>query len=73
MEILSIAIPKDMVGVQGVRPPHFTPASSCLVTISVSRRIIPFRLGSCLSKLERVKANSIEIAKVMDYYHIPAV
>ena len=72
MEISSIAIPKDMVGVQGVRP-HFTPASSCLVTISVSRRMIPFRLGSCLSKLERVKANRIEIAKVMDHYHIPAV
>ena len=42
MEISSIAIPKDMVDVQGVRPSHFTPASSCLVTILVSRRMIPF-------------------------------
>ncbi len=33
--------------------------------------MIPFRLGSCLSKLERVKANSIEVAKIINNYHIP--
>ena len=43
------------------------------VTISVSRRIILFPSGSCLSKLERVKANSIEMSKIIDNYHIPAV
>jgi len=43
------------------------------VTIPVSRRMIPFLSGSCLSKLERVKGNSIEVAKIIDNYHIPAV
>jgi hypothetical protein len=33
--------------------------------------MIPFSLGSCLSKLERVKANSIEAFKIIDYFHIP--
>ena len=41
------------------------------ITISISRRMIPFPWGSCLGKLERVKANSIEIAKIIDNYHIP--
>ena len=49
------------------------PIELLTVTISVSRRMIPFRLGSCLSKLERVKANSIEIFKIIDNYRIPAV
>jgi len=35
--------------------------------------MIPFRSGSCLSKLERVKANSIEVAKIIDNYHIREV
>jgi hypothetical protein len=33
------------------------------VKISMSRRVISFRSGSCLSKLDRVKANSFEIIK----------
>ncbi len=43
------------------------------VTILVSLRMIPFPSGSCLSKLERVKANSIDVAKIIDDYHIHAV
>ena len=35
------------------------------VIISVSRRIIPFPSGSCLGKLECVKANSIEVANIL--------
>jgi hypothetical protein len=41
------------------------------IAISVSRRMIPFPWASCLSKLERVKANSIEVFKIMDNYRIP--
>jgi hypothetical protein len=36
------------------------------VTISVSRRVISVRSARCLSKLERVKANSIERIKIVD-------
>jgi len=43
------------------------------VAISVSRRMIPFPSGSCLSKLERVKANSNAVVKIIDDYHFPAV
>jgi len=43
------------------------------VTILVSRRMIPFRSESCLSKLERVQTNRIEAFKIIDNYHIPAV
>jgi len=32
--------------------------------------MISFPSGSCLSKLERVKANSIETFKIIDNYHI---
>jgi hypothetical protein len=32
--------------------------------------MIPFRSGSCLSKLEHVKANSREVIKIIDNYHI---
>jgi hypothetical protein len=39
--------------------------------ISVGRRMISFPSGSCLSKLERVKANSIEVTIIIDHYHIP--
>jgi len=35
--------------------------------------MIPFPSGSCLSKLERVKANRIEVVKIIDNYHIRAV
>jgi hypothetical protein len=51
----------------------YVPIELLTVTIPVSCRMIPFRSGSCPSKLERVKANSIEIAKIIDNYHIPAV
>jgi len=51
----------------------YVPIELLTVTITVSCRMILFRSGSCLSKLERVKANSIEIAKIIDNYHIPAV
>jgi len=37
---------------------------SLLITTIVSRRMIWFRSGSCLSKLERVKAGSIELIKI---------
>jgi len=40
------------------------------VAISRSRRIIPFGSGSCLSKLERVKANSIKIFKIVNKNHV---
>jgi hypothetical protein len=29
--------------------------------------------GSCLSQLERVKANSIKAAKIINHYHIPTL
>ena len=51
----------------------YVPIEFLTVTISVSHRMIPFRLGSCLSKLERVKANSNEVVKIIDDYHVPAV
>ena len=35
--------------------------------------MIWFGSGSCLSKLERIKANSIEAAKIINHYHIPTV
>ncbi len=35
--------------------------------------MIWFRSGSCLSKLERVKTNSIEVTKIINHYHIPTV
>ncbi len=35
--------------------------------------MISFRSGSCLRKLERVKANSIEVTKIINHYHIPTV
>jgi len=41
-----------------------------LKQFSLSRRMIWFRSGSCLSKLERVKANSIEVTKIIHHYHI---
>ena len=34
--------------------------------------MISFSSGSCLSKLERVKANSIEVLMIISNYHIPA-
>jgi len=34
--------------------------------------MISFRSASCLSKLERVKANSIEVIKIDDKKHIAA-
>jgi len=41
-------------------------------TITASRRMISFRSASCLSKLERVKANSIKVVKIDDKKHIAA-
>ena len=35
--------------------------------------MIGFGSGSCLSKLERVKANSIAAANIINHYHIPTV
>jgi hypothetical protein len=35
--------------------------------------MIPFGSGSCLSKLERVQANSKEVVNIIDNYQIPAV
>jgi len=43
------------------------------LTISVGRRMILFGSGSCLSKLERVQANSKEVVKIIDNYQFPAV
>jgi len=51
----------------------YIPIELLTVTISVSRRMISFLSGSCLSKLERVKANSNEMVKIIDDYHIPTV
>ena len=51
----------------------YVPIELLTVTISVSRRIVPFPSESCLSKLERVKANSIEVVKIIDSYHIPTM
>ena len=36
----------------------------------VSRRMISFRLGSCLSKLERVKENILKVPQFDDKNHI---
>jgi len=44
---------------------------SLAVTVSVSRRMISFRSESCLSKLERVKANSIEVVKIVENNTLP--
>ena len=35
--------------------------------------MILFGSGSCLGKLERVKANSLEAANIINHYHIPTV
>ena len=35
--------------------------------------MIGFGSESCLSKLERVKTNSIEAANIINHYHIPTV
>jgi hypothetical protein len=51
----------------------YVPIELLAVTISVSRRMILFRSGNCLSKLERVKANSIKMSKIIDNYNIPEV
>jgi len=40
-------------------------------TISVSRRIVPFSSGSCLGKLECVKANISEIVKIIVIIIVP--
>jgi len=62
------------LGASGIAvPKKSVPFELLTVTISISRRMIPFPSGSCLSKLERVKANSIEGAKIIDTYHIPPV
>jgi len=51
----------------------YIPIEWFTVEISANRRMIPFPSGSCPSKLECVKTNSIEMAKIVDNYHIPAV
>jgi len=52
---------------------RYVPIELLTVTISVSRRMIPFSSGSCLSKLDRVKTNSNEMVKIIDDYHIPTM
>jgi len=42
----------------------YVPIYPFLFIFSVSRRMISFRSASCLSKLERVKANSIKVYKI---------
>jgi len=63
----------SQVHFQGVRSQKYDPIKLLSVTISIRRGMIPFPSGSCLSKLERVKANGIKVAKIIDTYHIPAV
>ncbi len=54
-------------------PQKYVPIEWFAVTVSVSPRIVSFPWGSCLSKIERVKANSIELLKIIDNYPTPAV
>jgi hypothetical protein len=51
----------------------YIPIGLLTVIISERPRMIPFSSESCLRKLERVKANSIEPFKIMGNYHTPAV
>jgi len=60
-------------GLSSIAVLKYVPIELLLVTNSVSRRIIPVPSGSCLSKLERVKANSIAAVKIIDNYHILTV
>jgi len=47
------------------------PIELLAVTISVSRRMIALRSGSCLSpNFSGIKANSIEAANIIDKYHV---